>query len=74
MRLFHFQPRNVLPKTGLSFLACRSRSLFMSMFLGMSLSRFFGVAACVSGVALGRMGVMGRLLVIASFVRLAASP
>jgi hypothetical protein len=46
----------------------------MSMFLGMSLSRFFGVAACVSGVALGRMGVMGRLLVIASFVRLAASP
>jgi hypothetical protein len=30
-------------KDGTNFLACRSRCLFMSMFLGMSLSRFFDV-------------------------------
>jgi hypothetical protein len=34
----------------------------------MSLSSFVGVAPCVSRVALGRMGVMGCLLVMASFV------
>ena len=38
------------------------------MFLGVNLSSFFRVVSCVSGVARGRMGVMGRLLVMASFV------
>jgi hypothetical protein len=33
-----------------------------------NLSCFFRVVSCVSGVARGRMGVMGRLLVMASFV------
>jgi hypothetical protein len=38
------------------------------MFLGMNFSSFFRVVSCVSGVARGRMCVMGRLLVKASFV------
>jgi hypothetical protein len=38
------------------------------VFLGVNLSSFFRVVSCVSGVARGRMGVMGRLLVMASFV------
>jgi hypothetical protein len=42
--------------------------LFLSVFLGMNLSSFFRVVSRVSGVASGRMGVMGRLLVMASFV------
>jgi hypothetical protein len=44
------------------------RGLFLSVFLGVSLSSFFRVVSCVSGVARGRMGVMCRLLVKASFV------
>ena len=44
------------------------RGLFLSVFLGMNLSRFFRVVSRVSGMARGRMGVMGRLLVMASFV------
>ena len=46
----------------------RCQSLFLSVFLGVSLSGFFRVLSCVSGVARGRMGVMGGLLVKASFV------
>ena len=46
----------------------RGAGLFLSVFFGMSLSSFVGVAPCVSRVALGRMGVMGCLLVKASFV------
>jgi hypothetical protein len=42
--------------------------LFLSVFLGVNLSSFFRVVSCVSGVARGRMGVMGRLLMMASFV------
>jgi hypothetical protein len=38
------------------------------MFLGMNFSSFFAVVSCVRGVARGRMCVMGRLLVKASFV------
>jgi hypothetical protein len=36
--------------------------------IGVNLSSFFRVVSRVSGVASGRMGVMGRLLVMASFV------